>query len=443
MSTIHRREFLQSSAATLAAAGAFGVMSEQAIAESNAASEKLTAVVMGVNGRGGALCNAFLGQPNVEIAYLADVDSNALDRVTKAVSAKQGKAPQGVIDFRKALDDKSVDILICAAPNHWHAPATILGCSAGKHVYVEKPCSHNPQEGEWAVQAARKNKRVVQMGSQRRSYQAIREGIGKLHAGELGRVLYARTWYANRRPEIGHGKPATVPTWLNWELWQGPAPEKPYMDNIVHYKWHWKWHWGNGELGNNGIHALDVARWGLGVDYPTRVSAGGGKYRWDDDQETLDTHMVVYDFGDRDANGKTTDGKTILWEGLSWTDYGPGGSTFGVSFHGEKGSMVMGDNGYTIFDEKNKETSKNPGKGDGMAAHVDNFLTCIRGGKGDLPNADIEQGHKSTLLCHLGNIAARTSSVLTCDPTTGHILNNEKAAAMWRREYRPGWEPKV
>jgi predicted dehydrogenase len=432
MPSIPRRQFLQSSAATLAAAGPFGVMSEQAVAQSKAASDKLTAVVMGVNGRGGALCSSFLGQPNVEIAYIADVDSNALDRASKSVADRQGKAPQGVVDFRKALDDKSVDILVCAAPNHWHAPATILGCSAGKHVYVEKPCSHNPREGEWAVEAARKNKRVVQMGSQRRSYPAIREGIKKLHDGELGKVLYARTWYANRRLEIGHGKPATIPAWLNWELWQGPAPEKPYLDNIVHYKWHWKWHWGNGELGNNGIHALDVARWGLGVDYATRVSSGGGKYRWDDDQETLDTHMAVFDFGD----------KTILWEGLSWSDYGPGGSTFGVSFHGEKGSMVMGDKGYTLYDDKNKEVSKDPGQ-DGMAAHVANFLACIRGGQDERPSADIEDGHKSTLLCHLGNIAARTSSVLLCDPKTGHILNNEKAAAMWKREYRPGWEPKV
>ncbi len=433
MPSLPRREFLQSSAATLAAAGAFGVMSEQAVAQSKAASDKLTAVVMGVNGRGGGLCSSFLGQPNVEIAYIADVDTNARDRAIKSVSDRQGKAPQGVIDFQKALDDKSVDILICAAPNHWHAPATILGCSAGKHVYVEKPCSHNPQEGEWAVQAARKNKRVVQMGSQRRSYPAIREGIAKLHAGELGRVLYARTWYANRRPEIGHGKEAPVPSWLNWTLWQGPAPEKPYLDNIVHYKWHWKWHWGNGELGNNGIHALDVARWGLGVDYATRVTSGGGKYRWDDDQETLDTHLATFDFG----------GKSILWEGLSWSDYGPGGSTFGVSFHGEKGSMVMGDNGYTLYDEKNKEIAKDPGQGDGMAAHVANFLACIRGGSDERPNADIEEGHKSTLLCHLGNIATRTSSVLTCDPKTGHILDNERAASMWKREYRPGWEPKV
>ena len=428
-----RREFLQSSAATLAAAGAFGVMSESALGQGKSVADKLAVVVMGVNGRGGGLCSAFLGQPNIEITYIADVDERAKDRAVKSVADRQGKAPQGVTDFRKALDDKSVDILVCAAPNHWHAPATILGCSAGKHVYVEKPCSHNAQEGEWAVQAARKNKRVVQMGSQRRSYPAIREGIAKLHAGELGRVLYARTWYTNRRPSIEHGKETPVPSWLNWALWQGPAPEKPYMDNVVHYNWHWKWHWGNGELGNNGIHALDVARWGLGVDYVTRVTSGGGKYRWDDDQETLDTHMVVYDFGE----------KTILWEGLSWSSYGPGGSSFGVSFHGEKGTMVMGDNGYTIYDEKNKEAGKDPGKGDGMAAHLANFLDCIRNGSEKRPNADIEEGHKSTLLCHLGNIAQRTGSVLTCDPKTGHILNNEKAAAMWRREYQPGWEPKV
>src|SRR5436305_10697141 len=189
----------------------------------------LTAVVMGLNGRGGALCNVFLGQQNVELAYIADVDSNARDRAVKSVADKQGRAPQGITDFRKALDDKSVDILICAAPNHWHAPATILGCSAGKHVYCEKPACHNPREGELAVAAARKNNRVVQLGTQRRSMPAMIEGIKKIHDGEIGRVLFCRTWYRNTRPSIGHGKQAPAPSSLDWTLWQGPAPERPFM----------------------------------------------------------------------------------------------------------------------------------------------------------------------------------------------------------------------
>jgi predicted dehydrogenase len=281
------------------------------------------------------------------------------------------------------------------------------------------------------VEAARKNNRVVQMGTQRRSFPAIMEGIKKVHEGAIGRVLYSRTWYNNRRPSIGHGKPAPLPSWLNWELWQGPAPEKPFLDNIVHYNWHWKWHWGNGELGNNGVHALDVARWGLGVDYPIRVTSGGGKYRHDDDQETPDTHMVTFNFAG---------GKSILWEGLSWSPYSPNGSGFGISFHGSEGTVVIDGNGYKLLDPGNKEIGVNAGRG-GDGNHVANFLDCIRAGR--RPHCDIEEGHKSTLLCHLGNIAHRVNRVLTTSEKNGHIIGDNEAMALWAREYRPGWEPKV
>jgi len=303
---------------------------------------------------------------------------------------------------------------------------------------VEKPCSHNPREGELAVEASRKNNRVVQMGSQRRSYPAIQEGIKKLHDGAIGRVIYARTWYNNVRPNIGHGKPAQPPSWLDWALWQGPAPERPYIsagkepnDVIVHYNWHWHWHWGCGELGNNGIHALDVARWGLSVEYPIKVTSGGGKYRHDDDQETPDTHIVTFNFPGN---------KSIIWEGLSWSPYGPGGTGFGISFHGESGTMLIDANGYKQLDLKNKEVAASPGRG-GEAGHIANFLECIRASK--LPNADIAEGHKSTLLCHLGNIAHRVNRVLTTSEKNGHILGDDEAMKLWSREYRPGWEPKV
>ena len=283
--------------------------------------------VMGVNGRGMELARGFNSGGGAEIAYLCDVDERATARAVKAVADKQARAPQGVKDFRRILDDKNVDALVIAAPDHWHAPATILACAAGKHVYVEKPASHNAREGELAVAAARKHKRVVQLGTQRRSYPSVMEAIGKLKGGVLGRVLMARGWYNNTRASIGHGQAAPVPEWLDYELWQGPAPEKPFRDNFVHYNWHWFWHWGTGELGNNGIHSLDVCRWGLGVDYPIRVTSGGGKYRHDDDQETPDTQTVTFDFGD----------KSILWEGRSWHPRGFEGSAFGIAFYGEKG----------------------------------------------------------------------------------------------------------
>lgn len=436
---VPRRSFLGASAAGMAWAAGSYFASESRAQESKSANEKLTVAVMGVNGRGGALAGGFVSQPNCEVAYLVDVDERAIGKVLNPISEKQSTKPQGISDFRKALDDKSLDVLICAAPNHWHAIATILGCSAGKHVYVEKPCSHTPEEGELAVAAARKNNRVVQMGSQRRTWPAVVEAIEKLKSGAIGNLHYARTWYNNRRPSIGFGKPAPVPSWLNWELWQGPCTDKPFLNNdtnnaIVHYNWHWRWHWGNGELGNNGVHALDVARWGMGVDFPIRVTSGGGKYRHDDDQETPDTHLVTYNFPDR---------KSISWEGLSWSPYGNGGSMFGISFHGTDGTLVIEDNGYRILDSKNKEIAKKtgePGEG-GERDHIANFVACIKSGQ--RPNADIAEAHKSTLLCHLGNIAHRTNRVLTTNEKDGHIVGDDEAMKLWSKEYRKGWEPKV
>jgi len=391
-------------------------------------SEKIVVGIMGANTRGAAIAKGMIDSGQVHIAYICDVDNRVASRVKDLVAKGQSHAPKTTGDFRQILDDSSVDALICAAPNHWHAPATILGCSAGKHVYVEKPCSHTPAEGEMAVAAARKHDRVVQMGSQRRSWSAVVEAIGKIHGGEIGDVLYARTWYNNRRGPIGTGKPADVPEWLDWDLWQGPTARKPYSDNIVHYKWHWHWHWGNGELGNNGIHGLDVARWGLDVTYPNRVTSGGGKYRHEDDQETPDTMMATYDFPEN---------KTITWEGLSWSPLGPHDVGFGISFHGTEGSIVVRHTGYTQFDMRGKEVTTQTGtKGD--TDHFADFLDAIRTGR--RPNADIEKAHQSTLLCHLGNIAYRTGSVLQIDPTNGHIKDQTIADNYWSKEYADGWE---
>jgi predicted dehydrogenase len=420
---MNRRYFLK----TAALAGASAALAPRV--HSASANDKIVLAVMGTNGRGSDHVKGFMAQPNVEIAYVCDVDDRAIAKGIK-LTPEGKREPKGIKDFRTALDDKSVDALVVAAPDHWHAPATILACSAGKHVYVEKPASHNPQEGEWMVQAARKHNRVVQVGTQRRSMPGVLEALEHLRSGAIGRVLLSRGWYNNSRPSIGHGRSAPVPQWLDYSLWQGPAPERPFRDNVIHYNWHWFWHWGTGELGNNGIHSLDICRMGLGVDYPLRVTSGGGKYRYDDDQETPDTHMVTYDFGD----------KSIVWEGRSWHRHGFDNSAFGIAFYGENGTILIDGSNYRILDPRDKEISKGSGSGSDTP-HLRNFLDCIRNGK--RPNADIEEGHKSTLLCHLGNIAYRTSHALVLDPKTHHIVDDRKAQALWKRDYRRGWEPKV
>ncbi len=425
--SINRRRFLQQTAV----GGAAVTAASRVLADDDPTPDRtITVGVMGMGGRGTSLAQQFQQQPDCEVTYVCGVDQTRLAAAVKAVQKLSDRAPQAVGDFRRILDDKSVDVLVCAAPDHWHAPATILACSAGKHVYVEKPCCHNPREGELQMAAARKHDRIVQIGTQRRSYPGLIEAIAKLHDGVIGRVLFSRGWYNNMRGSIGHGKPAEVPDGLDYDLWQGPAPRRPFHSNTLHYNWHWFWHWGTGEIGNNGVHALDICRWGLGVDYPSRVTSGGGIYYFDDDQQTPDSQVVTFEFGDR----------MITWEGRNWHPRGFEGTGFGASFYGDEGSMIVGGNDYKIYDRRDKLIEEGSGRGSD-AAHIANFLEGIR--TGTPPNAEIEIGYKSTLLCLLGSIAHRTGSTLNCDPTNGRPIDNEKAMALWGREYEPGWEPTV
>ncbi|MGZ5219717.1 MAG: Gfo/Idh/MocA family protein, partial [Chitinophagaceae bacterium] len=400
---------------------------------------------MGVNSRGLAVGTNFAAQKNCEVLYVCDVDSRAADKCIAAIEKIQQKRPVASPDFRKALEDKNVDVLIVTAPDHWHAPAAILACAAGKHVYLEKPCSHNPNEGEMVVKATAKYNRVVQMGNQRRSWPNVAAAIAEVHAGVIGRPYFAKTWYTNNRPSIGKGKVVEVPYWLNYELWQGPAPRQPYRDNLIHYNWHWFWNWGTGESLNNGTHMVDLARWGLGVDYPIRVSSAGGRYRYQDDWETPDTQVINLEFDNNSA---------ITWEGRSCNGRSVEGNSVGVMFYGETGSLLIeSGNSYKIYDLKNvlvKEVKNNftvdarntsdPAQ-ELDALHIQNFFDSIK--NSTKLNSDISSGHKSTLLVQLGNIALRSGHTLHINPTNGQILNDKEAIKYWGREYHPGWEPKV
>lgn len=408
------------------------------------ANSRITVAIMGANNRGSALARGFARQEQADVAYICDVDDNAIKKGMDATrEGGQEKEPEGLKDFRKALEDPSVDALVIATAIHWHAPAAILALKAGKHVYVEKPCSHNPYEGELLVKAANKYRKVVQMGNQRRSWPNVVEGIHQLKDGAIGDAYFARCWYANSRQSIGYGKPVPVPSNLDYELWQGPAPRRPYKDNLIHYNWHWHWHWGAGELLNNGTHFLDLARWGLGVRYPERVTSTGGRYHWQDDQETPDTQVVSYDFPEN---------KTVLWESRSCNPKHIEGSSTGVSFHGDRGTMVIDGNGYVIYDNDNTEIKRTEsGRSNAIDTtgpgydldtdHLTNFIDSINNGK--KPNSDIHEGNISVHNCHLGNIAYRTRRIINCDIHDGRIIGDTEAMKLWGREYEPGWEPTV
>ncbi len=432
---LDRRHFLSTSlAGTTVAALAPSVFAQS---EKKSSADDIVVGVMGLS-RGRSLARSFTHREGVRLKYACDIDDYRAAACAEEVEKDVGYRPETISDFQQILDDPEIDILVCAAPNHWHAPATILACKAGKHVYVEKPCSHNPWEGETMVRAARKYNRCVQMGSQRRTGPSYIEAIKKIHDGVIGRVYLAQSWYNGLRPSIGRKVAAEVPPQFDYELWQGPAPRKPYKEFVLkgersrHYNWHWQWHWGNGELGNNGVHALDVCRWGLDVDYPVRATSSGGRYRWDDDQETADTHTVAFEF-----EGK----KQITWTGLSCSKHKVG-SGF-VSFTGEEGTVeIDGQGDYKIFDRADKLIDEGTGKYD-QNIHIENLLTAIREDNPMSLAAEIETGHKSTLLCHLGNIAHRTGRTLNCRAEDGHIIGDDEAMSYWKREYEPGWEPTV
>jgi predicted dehydrogenase len=445
-----RREFIKKMAITsigvVVGKSLFG-MSAKSYRNIIGANERIRMAIIGVNGRGNSMAGTFAQQKDTEIATICDVDTRVFQAAIKSVMDNgQATTPKTEGDCRKVMEDKNIDAIYIATPDHWHSPLTIMGCIAGKHVYVEKPLSHNPHEGEMAIAAARKYNRVVQMGAQRRSAPTLGEGIKQLHDGVIGRVYFAKAWYTNKR-KATFLKPGTAPTQLNYDLWQGPAPRMAYQDGLIHYNWHWFWHWGTGEALNNGTHEIDVARWGLGVDFPTRVSSVGGRYQFKDDWQTPDTQIITIDYPGL---------VSIMWENRSSNGRRIEGIDRGVIFYGEKGSLDTGGDSYKIYDldgkyvkEVKSKSKEEQVQGRNTASvslimdsqHVADFLDACRNNRS--PNCDVEIGHRSILGMQLGNISWRVGRDLHTDPTNGHILNDPEAQKLWRRDYEPGWEPKI
>lgn len=439
---MNRRKFIKTTALSSAAMGLTGPFTFARGV--NSPNEKVTVAVMGGRGRAGYLANVFAGVNGTEVKSIFDVDIRPLEELAGEVEEKQGKKPETGTDFRKALEDPDIDALVIAAPDHWHTPATVMALQAGKHVYVEKPSSQNPAESELIVRAQKRYGLQVQMGNQQRSAPESIEAIQVIRDGLIGDVYYAKCFYAATRGSIGRGSIADVPEWLDYELWQGPAPRTPYRDNIIHYNWHWFYHWGTGEALNNGTHEYDVCRWALDVDLPNKISSNGGRYHFDDDWEFYDVQNINFDF---------SEGKSINWEGRSCNGHSFfGGKGRGALIHGTKGSMMIDRDGYIAYNLDNEEIKRRVresegdhlntvGGGDLTDAHIMNFANAIR--TGEKLNSSIDNGQKSSIALHIGNISQSLGRSLNLDPQTGRIIGDSEAMGMWARDYEPGWEPRI
>jgi len=424
-----RRTFLQ---VVSASAALSAVASRTSFA--GAPSDKVRVGLIGCGGRGKHDAGLFQSSPNVEIAYVCDCDQARLAEAAKSF----GVPSKGVIsDMRKMLDDKSLDAVIVTTPDHWHSPASILACEAGKHVYVEKPISHNIRESRLLVEAAARNKVHVQHGTQSRSTQMMIEAVKLLREGIIGPVLVAKCWNIQKRGSIGRGQDTSPPAGFDYDSWVGPATMIPYRTNRVHNRWTWWYHFGTGDMGNDGVHDIDYTRWGLGVEtHPSKVVAIGGKYFQDDDQEFPDPQQATFEFP---GDGKPGSRRMLIYEQRLWDTVYPHNVDSGAEFHGPGGQMFLSRRGkLQILDSQNKPKPVDiPLQQQDDKAHVANLLAAIRSGA--KLNADPLTGHLSTSLCHLGNIATRLGRSLNFDPAKEQIVGDEEANRLVRREYREHW----
>jgi predicted dehydrogenase len=434
MRGIDRRQFLHDTAALAASLSALGLGQAEAAEPSESSSKKagpndtVRVAVLGVKGRGMDHVKGYLGQDDARITTICDVDRNVIGKAMKSVSSKYGSEPKYVQDLRRVFDDKDIDAVSIATPNHWHALATIWACQAGKDVYVEKPVSHNVQEGRRMVEAARKYDRIVQTGTQCRSHKGIQDAIAFLRSGGIGDIYMAKGLCYKPRGSIGIKPDSNPPAGLDYNLWVGPAEMKPFNENRLHYNWHWFWNTGNGDLGNQGIHQMDLARWGLGKsEFPKAVQASGGRFGYKDQGETPNTELVVFEFDDCqlqfEVRGLPTNDELDV--------------KIGDIFYGTKGVLAI--TSYTNWQAYlGDKLEKGPG-GSGGGNHYANFIQGLKTRDRKVLNGDIEEGHLSSAFCHLGNIAYKLGRKLHINPSSETFVNDAEADAMLTREYRHGF----
>jgi predicted dehydrogenase len=459
-SEINRRKFLKIGAKTGAGLAALSGMAVVTHPERVlGANDRVRVAVVGVRGQGFVHVQGYAKEPNAEVTAVCDVDENIL-RERLADMEKLGlPKPKTYIDYRKLLDDKSIDAVSIAAPNHWHSLMGIWACQAGKDVYIEKPCSHNLWEGRQLVWAARKYNRVVMHGTQGRSAGGYLEGIKRMREGLIGDVYMARGLCFKWRDTIGRKRVEPVPPGVHYDLWTGPAPLKPFTRNRFHYNWHWIWDTGNGDLGNQGVHEIDLARWGLGVGLPNKVSAIGGHFMFDDDQETPNTLTASFEFNLPDGKRRMLVFEVRHWMTNTEAEIGTPGFGAGAQalpsvagqaprkqpnavcgnlFYGSKGYVAM--SGYDSFRSWLGEI-QDPGptatRGENRWA---SFLDCVRSRRPESVNAPIEEGHLSCALVHLANASYRLGRTLNFDPETERVIGDDEANQLLRGSYREPYE---
>ncbi|MHB8898709.1 MAG: Gfo/Idh/MocA family protein [Thermoguttaceae bacterium] len=392
------------------------------------ANERIRLGVAGLS-RGRKLCDAFAAQADAELVYLCETDKTRLED-----SQKRFSGAKAVGDFRKILDDRSIDAIAIATPDHWHTPMALLAMQAGKHVYVEKPPSHNLREGRLLIEAAKKHQRVVQVGTQNRSNEGVAEAIQMLREGAIGDVLMVKVINSQRRANIGHAEPCDPPETIDYDLWVGPAAWLPYQPNRLHNGWHWFHNFGTGDMGNDGVHDLDIGRWGLGVDcHPSRVRGYGQKLYFDDDQQFPDTQYMTFEYPGDGSLGKR---RLLVFEQRIWAPYRQEGFENGDIFYGTKGVLMVGKgDGYWLYGEKNAPVKERKFSMP-EEAHQRNFIDAIKGSA--QPNASAETGHLSASLSHLGNVCARVGRDLRFDPAKEQFVDDAEADKLLGREYRQG-----
>jgi len=426
-SEITRRDFLKTAARTTGATALTGVTFLTRPERVFGANDRVRVAICGLRGRGKDHMDGFSRVPDVEIAALCDIDQEVLEKRRGDVAA----GTRTFTDVRRLLEDRSIDAISIATPNHWHALLAIWACQAGKDVYVEKPCSHNLWEGRQLVRAAEKYQRIVQHGTQSRSSRAMIDAVHHLQGGTFGDIYLARALCFKRRDTIGRKPPEPVPAGVDYDLWTGPAPMKPFTRNRFHYNWHWIWDTGNGDLGNQAIHQVDDARWGLGVSFPNRVSAFGGHFMFDDDQETPNTLSCVFEFDQPNGRRKMMEVEVRHWitnneAGIRAGEH----NSIGTIFYGSNGYLAAGnEDDFSYESWVGRDQAPGP-RGHSEDDHFANFIRCVRSRKTEDLAAPIREGHISCALVHLANASYRLGRMLRVDPATEQVIGDEEATRL-------------